>query len=170
LRELCAADSERADRLLTMDFSRYLWAAGLAPLIDPPAAELPRSALPSRASLICYAAARQYRVAAPGARIRKMYAQVWRTWQRLRRLYACKSALLTVFCRAGRLVALPPVIEIGDLTLYSVVVDISPATGHQPPSKMIRFDADHLRSIALIGDRTSSDDDDGAPDPGPRRR
>jgi hypothetical protein len=38
LRKLCSVDSERADRLLTIDFSRYLWASGLAPLIDPPAA------------------------------------------------------------------------------------------------------------------------------------
>src|ERR1700755_2635812 len=112
LRALCGPDASRADRLLTMDFGRYLSAAGMAPLIDPPAPELPRDALPSRTSLLCYAVARQYRVAAQGARIRKMYAQVWRTWQRLRRLYVCKAALLTIFCRGGRIVALPPVIEV----------------------------------------------------------
>lgn len=142
---ICDADSGSADRLLTLDFGRYLLDAGVTPLLHPAIRgsrrEIPRPA----PSPLFYAEAKQYQATNPGALVRRAYDRLWGTWRRLRRLYRFDEAFLVVFCRRGRLVELPIEVDLGGLTIYSASVDLSDTADHPERASTIRFSAVKLR-------------------------
>jgi hypothetical protein len=129
LRAACAAAPTRAERLLTNDFARFLFDAGLSPLLSASASGLQPDILHVEPSSLFYVEAKQYHAKNPREQVKKAYAQVWSTWGRLRKTYPCDEAFLVVFRRGGPYVELPPVIRWAGLRLYSLIVDISEEAG-----------------------------------------
>lgn len=161
LRALCDSDGKHAERLLTMDFIRYLSAEGVfawspdAAGVNGPAAATPRF----------YVEARQYKSANPGAPIRRAYARIWGSWNRLRKLHPVDEAFLVVFRRSGRRIELPPVIDFRGLRLYSGLVDIA-----RPDSGFDHFPAIHFSESNLRPAGAERDDASQEPRGGPARR
>jgi hypothetical protein len=145
LREMCKGDSKRAERLLTFDFARYLFDAGLEPLVDAPIAGLRPDLLGPGPTARLYVEAKQYSGRSPAARLRKAYLQVWSTWARLRNAAPIREAFMVVFRTAGPLVVLPDMIPHEGLRLYSVVVDLSREGGSKEKRPPIVLTADELR-------------------------
>lgn len=145
LRETCDKDSGNAERLLTLNLARYLFDAGLPPLIDATLGGLRPDVLHVLPSSLFYVEAKQYANDHPRSQLVKAYAQVWSTWGRLRKTYAATEAFLVVFRRSGPWVDLPPVIHHRGLRLYSVVADISIEAGSREKSNPIRLTEDELR-------------------------
>lgn len=145
LREACDKEPSKAERLLTLDLARFLFDAGLRPLIDAKVGGLrPDILQPDPASLF-YVEAKQYADAYPRSWLRKAYHQVWGTWGRLRKNYPCTEAFLIVFRRSGPWVDLPAVIHHQGLRLYSVVADISTEAGSREQFPPIRLTEEELR-------------------------
>jgi len=142
---MCDSGWPHADRVLTLDLRRYLLEAGLTPLIDAKLGGRHLDGEHPTASPSFYAEAKQYTTANPGALIRRTYSQLWGTWRRLRRLYHCNEALLIIFRRNGRLVEVPPVIDVDGLRLHSLLVDISQASSSNQPASVVRFNESRLR-------------------------
>jgi hypothetical protein len=145
LRERCASDTGRAERLLTLDLARYLFDAGLTPLLDATMGGLRPDVIDVSRSSLFYVEAKQYGDEHPTSRLRSAYAQTWGTWARLRKTYNVPEAFLVVFRRAGPWVELPPVIRHDGLRLYSVVADISTEAGSRERQSPIVLTEDELR-------------------------
>lgn len=144
LRAACAADSRNAERVLTLDFARYLFDSGLTPLLDGTASGLRPDILHVEASSLFYVEAKQYD-ANPKSQLRRAYSQVWSTWGRLRKTYPCTEAFLVVFRRAGQYAELPSVIRQAGLRLHSVLVDISIEAGSREKSSMVTITEEDLQ-------------------------
>ncbi len=155
LREVCDSNSRSAERKLTTDFARYLFDAGMPPLIDASVGALRPDVLYLSGVSMFYVEAKQYSSNNPRSQIKRAYSQVWSTWARLRKLYPCDEAFLVVFRRRGRLVELPPVIFLEGLRLYSVVIDIDTHAGSRERLSPVRLLADELRpnTNGSIGER-----------------
>lgn len=145
LRDACEKEPGRAERLLTLDLARYLFDAGLPPLIDANVGGLRPDVLHILPSSMFYVEAKQYANDHPRSQLTKAYAQVWSTWARLRKTYAASEAFVVVFRRSGPWVDLPSVIHHQGLRLYSVVADISTEAGSKEKSSPIRLTEDELR-------------------------
>jgi hypothetical protein len=162
LRAMCDADGKHAERLLTMDFVRYLSAEGISALSEarPDTAGDNPAAAPR-----FYVEARQYKSANPGAPIRRAYARIWGSWNRLRKVHTVDEAFLVVFRRSGRRIELPPVIDFRGLRLYSGLVDIA-----QPDSGFDHFPAIHFSESNLRPAGVERDDGTQEPRSGSPRR
>ena len=136
LRAACAEASSHAERILTLDFARFLFDAGLTPLLEATASGLRPDVLHLAPSSLFYVEAKQYDGTGAKAQLRKAYAQVWSTWARLRKIYPCDEAFLVVFRRGGPYVELPAVIRWAGLRLYSVVADISTEAGSREKTRV----------------------------------
>lgn len=158
LREQCVADPGNAERTLTLDLARYLFDAGLDPLIDPTVSGL-RPDLLHVPSFPLYVEGKQYRAKHPRAQIKKAFSQVWGTWGRLRKAYPCTEAFLVIFRRSGPWVEAPQVIRYKGLKLYSVIVDISKEGGSREKHAAIQLSEAELRP---------QEDDDTVDTPGRR--
>ncbi len=145
LRDACEKHPSRAERLLTLDLARYLFDAGLPPLIDANVGGLRPDVLHVLPSSLFYVEAKQYANDHPRSQLTKAYAQVWSTWGRLRKTYPASEAFLVVFRRSGPWVDPPSVIHHQGLRLYSVVADISTEAGSKEKSSPIRLTEDELR-------------------------
>jgi len=144
LRQACEADSGNAERLLTVDLARYLFDAGLPPLIDATVGGLRPDILHVEPASLFYVEAKQYGEDHPASQLRKAYAQVWGTWGRLRKTYPGKEAFLVVFRRAGPWAELPPVLHHRGLKLYSVVADISTQAGSREKHPVVTLTDEEL--------------------------
>lgn len=161
LRALCDSDGKHAERLLTMDFMRYLSAEGVFALSDP-------RPDPDDAPVTTprfYVEARQYKSANPGAPIRRAYARIWGSWNRLRKLHPVDEAFLVIFRRSGRRIELPPVIDFRGLRLYSGLVDIA-----RPDNGFDHFPAIHFSESNLRPAGAERDDGTQEPRSGSTRR
>lgn len=136
LRAACEEASSHAERILTLDFARFLFDAGLTPLLEATASGLRPDVLHLAPSSLFYVEAKQYDGTGAKAQLRKAYAQVWSTWARLRKIYPCDEAFLVVFRRGGPYVELPAVIRWAGLRLYSVVADISTEAGSREKTRV----------------------------------
>jgi hypothetical protein len=145
LRNACDENPGNAERLLTLDLARFLFDAGLPPLIDATVGGLRPDILHVRPTSLFYVEAKQYADDHPRSQLSKAYSQVWGTWGRLRKTYPSAEAFLVVFRRSGPWVELPPVIHHEGLKLYSVVADISKEAGSREKRAAIRMTADELR-------------------------
>ena len=145
LREVCEKQPRRAERILTLDLARYLFDAGLSPLIDATVANLRPDLLHIQPSSLFYVEAKQYAGRSPKRLLIKAYAQVWSTWGRLRKTYPTTEAFLVVFRRSGPWVELPPVIRHDGLRLYSVLADISTEAGSRQKSGQLVLKEEWLR-------------------------
>ncbi len=145
LREACDKESSKAERLLTLDLARFLFDAGLPPLIDATVGGLRPDLLHVDPASLFYVEAKQYADPHPRSWLIKAYAQVWSTWGRLRKTYPATEAFLIVFRRSGPWVDLPSVIHHHGLRLYSVVADISTEAGSREKSTPIRLTESELR-------------------------
>ncbi len=145
LREACDNQSTKAERLLTLELARFLFDAGLRPLMDATVSGLRPDVLHVEPASLFYVEAKQYADAHPRPWLIKAYAQVWGTWGRLRKTYPSTEAFLLVFRRSGPWVDLPSVIHHQGLRLYSVVADISTEAGSREKSTPIRLTEDELR-------------------------
>lgn len=144
LRAICDADSNQADRSLTLDFAAYLTGAGATPLLDRPPGS-PASTAGSTGSPLFYVEVRHYQSVYPAAVVRRAYHRLWGTWRRFRKLRRCDEAFLVVFCRRGRRVELPIEIDLDGLTIYSTSIDLCEPADHPDRSAAIRFSgAKHL--------------------------
>lgn len=144
LRTACSKSSKRAEALLTLEFARFLFDAGLSPILDATTSGLRPDVLHIEPASLFYVEAKQYNRKNPRAQIKKAYAQVWSTWGRLRRTYPCPEAFLVVFRRTGPYAELPPVLRHGGLRLYSVLADISEEAGSREKSAPVVITEDEL--------------------------
>ncbi len=80
LRAACAKTPTKAERLLTNDFARFLFDAGLSPLLSASASGLQPDVLHVEPASLFYIEAKQYQGKNPRAQIKKAYAQVCSTW------------------------------------------------------------------------------------------
>lgn len=122
LREICKKDSKRAERLLTLEFGRFLFDHGLVAVLNPEIGEHK----PDLLGDLLYVEAKQYSDGSPKSLISAAARQVWSTWQRLREATKIDEAFLLVFRVGGRLVTMPTVVEHRGLRLFPVLVDIAP--------------------------------------------
>lgn len=144
LRRACDENSGSAERLLTLDLARYLFDAGLNPIIDATIGGLKPDLVHVQKGTLFYVEAKQYADDYPGSMLRKAYRQVWGTWAHLRKTHSVPEAFLVVFRRAGPWVDLPDVIHHEGLRLYSVVVDISEEGGSAEKRSPISLTAQEL--------------------------
>lgn len=159
LRAMCDSDGKHAERLLTMDFIRYLSGEGISALGDA----RPDAASNGAGAPRFYVEARQYKSANPGAPIRRAYARIWGSWNRLRKVHPVNEAFLVFFRRSGRRIELPPVIDFRGLRLYSGLVDIArPDSGfdHFPA---IHFSESNLRPAGAERDDSNQELRSGSP-------
>jgi hypothetical protein len=145
LRKACEDNSGSAERLLTLDLARFLFDAGLPPLIDATVGGLRPDILHVRPASLFYVEAKQYADEHPRSQLTKAYSQVWGTWGRLRKTHPAPEAFLVVFRRGGPWVELPSVIHHEGLKLYSVVADISNEAGSKEKRSPIRLTEYELR-------------------------
>jgi hypothetical protein len=145
--------------MLTLDLARYLFDAGMPPLIDATAGGLRPDILHLSSSSLFYVEAKQYSGPHPARQLKQAYAQVWNTWDRLRQLYSTKSineAFVVVFRRGGPWIKLPEVIPHNGLKLYTVVADISTEAGSREKYPCLQLTEDQLRPTA-VADLVRSD-------------
>lgn len=145
LRAACDSDTRNAERILTLDFARYMFDAGLNPLIDATVGGLRPDVLHVASGSLFYVEAKQYADEHPSSRLADGYAQVWGTWARLRKTFDVPEAFLVVFRRGGPWVELPPVIHHEGLRLYTVVADISEEGGSKEKLQPVSLTAEQLR-------------------------
>lgn len=144
LRKVAGANTANAERLLTLDFARYLFDQGLTPLIDPTLGGLRPDVLHVGTADLFYAEAKQYAGASPRSALVKAYRQVWGTWGRLRSQFTVPEAFLVVFRRSGPRVELPPVIHFRGMRLYSVLADLDTNAGSRERARPISIDPKEL--------------------------
>lgn len=144
LRDLAAGDTRNAERLLTLDFARYLFDQGLTPLLDPTIGSLRPDILDLTSSDLFYVEAKQYADASPKSALVRAYGQVWGTWGRLRNQFTVPEAFLVVFRRSGPRVELPPLIRFRGLRLYSVLADLDKDSGSAEKYQPISISEDEL--------------------------
>lgn len=144
LRQRCDANSANAERLLTLSLARYLFDAGVAPLVDGTIGGLRPDLVHLQKGTLFYVEAKQYAHEHPRWLLRQAYRQVWSTWGHLRKLAAVPEAFLVVFRRSGPWVELPDVIVHDGLRLYSVVADISENAGSRETRDPIKLTVDEL--------------------------
>jgi hypothetical protein len=147
LREMCSSNSTTAERLLTLDFARLVFDAGLSPVIDANVGGLRPDVLDVASGQAFYVEAKQYDTDYPSSMLKKAYGQVWSTWERVRATYAAPEAFLVVFRRGGPLVALPPVIHHQGLRLYSILADLSQNAGSKERVAAIELKEADLRPV-----------------------
>jgi hypothetical protein len=145
LRAMAAKRSTVAERLLTSDFARFLFDAGLSPVTNAEVGGVSPDILHLRGGSLFYVEAKQYAHKNPRSQLRRAYLQVWSTWAQLRNNYSVPEAFLVVFRRAGPLFIPPPLVRHDGLKLYSVVADISGQAGSKEKLPVLTLNEEELR-------------------------
>jgi hypothetical protein len=144
LRKAANAAARRAEAVLARDFAKYLFDAGLTPLLEADIGALRPDLVDLGGRTMLYVEAKQYSGKSPRAMLIKAYRQVWSTWGRIRAQHNCEEAFLVVFRRSGPRVELPPELHLAGLVLYSVLVDLSPRAGSSEKHTAMRIDPAEL--------------------------
>jgi hypothetical protein len=118
-----ASTPKKGERLLTLEFARFLYDQGLNPLVDP-AVSGQRPDVQQPESL--YVDARIYNKKSPQEQIVRAVGQTWESWARVDQSYDVREAFLLVFRVAGPRVRLPHDVVHGERRLHLQLVDIGP--------------------------------------------
>jgi hypothetical protein len=156
LRALADSNPAQAEAVLSLEFARYLFDAGLSPLLNPTIHGLEPDVVYPDPSAFFYVEAKQYKERSPKPVLKKAYAQVWSTWGRIRATYPCDEAFLLVFRRCGPYVELPAVIHHQGLRLYSVLADISEEAGSRERNLTVRITEEELLPVEADAEEPSS--------------
>ena len=126
LRELSEDVPNPENRLLN-EAARYLFDAGLTPLIGAQVGRLRPDALEHGSDLTFYLETKQYKDR-PGALVAAKTGakQVWDTAAVLKSI-GLREAFLVIFRRAGPLAVLPEAVRANGIVIYPIVVAIAPA-------------------------------------------
>jgi hypothetical protein len=145
----------RAEALLTLDFAKYLFDAGLTPLLDASHGHVRPDVLSFSDGPLFYVEAKQFGDGpSPRTMLKKAYGQVWNTWSKLRAIYPCDEAFLLVFRCGGPHVSLPDVIRRDGRRLYSRVVDLTEKVGSKTGPGAIELTEAEVMEM-LVSDETA---------------
>jgi hypothetical protein len=137
LRQLCAQRGGTPEQKLTLHLARYVFDAGLNPILDPTMGGLRPDIVHLGPGEPLYVEAKQYKGRYPRRALMQAYSQVWSTWSRVRKLHPLNEAFIVVFRRAGPLVQLPDVVRHEGLTLFSILADISTEAGSRERGRAV---------------------------------